>query len=112
MASTNYSLISLKTCSTRWKPCLALGTSQLLSASEIGALGVKTTTATLLSQLVPNQCSKYLLLHLQMSVVLIPHQENFSLQQMEMITENHKHLNAELCTLVNIDTSTTLAPKA
>lgn len=31
----------------------------------------------------------YLLLHLQVSVVLTPHQGNFSLQQMETITESY-----------------------
>jgi hypothetical protein len=45
------------------------------------------TTTTVLNQHNPN--SDYLSLCPQISAVLTPHQGNFSLQQMEIIIENH-----------------------
>jgi hypothetical protein len=61
----------------------------LSKAREVMGLGGEPTTASLPKQHNPQLPSKYLLLYTQISVILAPHQRNFSSLQMEIVMENH-----------------------
>lgn len=56
--------------------------------------------------------SKYLSLYLQIRVIFTPHQDNFSLNQMEIIEGNHNQSNKECEAQSQNNYNTTPTPKA